>query len=108
MTILTSEPVLYLIAMIRQPGQTSTAEVAKRDLRAELIAAEQEANERKRKAEGKPSASVGAIENGTAGDDEANKRRKLIQEAVTLDKDDDDESEDENEDGEKGKGEDER
>ena len=41
-------------AMRRQPGQTSAAEVAKRDLRAELLAAEAEARDRKRKAEGKP------------------------------------------------------
>ena len=79
-----------LIEKSRQPGQTSTTEVAKRDLRAELIAAEQEARDRKRKAEGLPSAAVEAIENGVSGDEEANKRRKLIQEAVDLDKDDDD------------------
>jgi len=75
----------------RQPGQTSVDEVAKRDLRAELLAAEQEARNKKRKAEGKPPL---AVENGsgtTAGeDDESNKRRKLLQEALELDKDDDD------------------
>ncbi|KAF8525793.1 Pre-mRNA-splicing factor Cwf15/Cwc15 [Hysterangium stoloniferum] len=74
----------------RQPGQTSTSEVAKRDLRAELLAAEQEARDRKRKAEGLPVESMAVIENG---DDEGNKRRKLLQEAVDLDKDDDDEGE---------------
>lgn len=79
-----------MIEKCRQPGQTSTSEVAKRDLRAELLAAEQEAHDRKRKAEGLPSASIGTIENGVSGDDEANKRRKLIQQAVDLDKDDDD------------------
>lgn len=72
----------------RQPGQTSTSEVAKRDLRAELIAAEQEARDHKRKAAGLPSASV-ETENGVSGDERA-KRRKLIQDAVDLDKDDDD------------------
>ena len=43
---------LNLYIAYRQPGQTSTAEVAKRDLRAELLAAEAEAREKKRKAEG--------------------------------------------------------
>jgi len=76
----------------RQPGQTSAAEVSKKDLRAELIAAEQEAQNKKRKAEGKPPL---AVENGSTsagasgGDEEANKRRKLLQEAIDLDKDDD-------------------
>ncbi|KAF8591068.1 Cwf15/Cwc15 cell cycle control protein [Ramaria rubella] len=88
----------------RQPGQTSTSEVAKRDLRAELIAAEQEARDRKRKAEGLPSVSVGTIENGVSGDEETNKRRKLIQEMVALDKDDDDDDDDDaNANGEKDK-----
>jgi protein CWC15 len=72
--------------------------VAKRDLRADLLAAEQEARDRKRKAEGLPVESVAAIENG---DDESNKRRKLLQEAVELDKDDDDDDDDENDNGEK-------
>jgi len=77
----------------RQPGQTSTSEVSKRDLRAELLAAEAEAKEKKRKADGRPAP---AIENGSAApaDEEANKRRKLLQEALEMDKDDD-----ENEDG---------
>ncbi|KAI0752782.1 Pre-mRNA-splicing factor Cwf15/Cwc15 [Daedaleopsis nitida] len=84
----------------RQPGQTSTTEVAKRDLRAELLAAEAEARERKRKAEGKPAL---AVENGNAAaregqDEESNKRRKLLQDALELDKDDDDDEEGENED----------
>jgi len=78
----------------RQPGQTAASEVAKRDLRAELLAAEEEARERKRKADGKPSVSLGTIENGASGDDDSNKRRKLIQDAVALDKDDDEESAD--------------
>ncbi|OCH89432.1 Cwf15/Cwc15 cell cycle control protein [Obba rivulosa] len=73
----------------RQPGQTSSAEVAKRDLRAELLAAEAEARDKKRKAEGKPPL---AVESGAAAqmqDDESNKRRKLLQEALELDKDED-------------------
>ncbi|THH17095.1 hypothetical protein EW146_g3648 [Bondarzewia mesenterica] len=69
----------------RQAGQTSTDEVKKRDLRAELLAAEMEARARKRKAEGKPVedfAPVAVIEN-----EEANKRRKLLQQALEMDKD---------------------
>ncbi|KAI0076378.1 Cwf15/Cwc15 cell cycle control protein, partial [Panus rudis PR-1116 ss-1] len=86
-----------------QPGQTSTSEVAKRDLRAELLAAEAEARERKRKAEGKPPL---AVESGSAdaqgdADEESNKRRKLLQEALEMDKDDD-ESGDEKEGEDKG------
>uniref|UniRef100_A0A0W0FSK5 Cwf15/Cwc15 cell cycle control protein n=1 Tax=Moniliophthora roreri TaxID=221103 RepID=A0A0W0FSK5_MONRR len=77
----------------RQVGQTSEAEVKKRDLRAELLAAEQEARSKKRKVEGKAPLPV---EDGSAGaaDEEANKRRKLLQDALELDKDDDDEDED--------------
>jgi hypothetical protein len=59
-------------------------------LRAELLAAEQEARNRKRKAEGKPPLPVeGATGNAAVEDDEANKRRKLLQEALEMDKDDD-------------------
>lgn len=70
----------------RQPGQTSADEVAKRDLRAELLLAEAEARDKKRKAEGKPPL---GIENGQ--DEQGNKRRKLLQDAIELDKDEDDE-----------------
>ena len=86
--------------LCRQPGQTSTTEVAKRDLRAELLAAEAEARDRKRKAEGKPllavEAAAGTEANGLGQDEESNKRRKLLQEALELDKDDDDEDEEDN------------
>lgn len=86
---------------LRQPGQTSAAEVAKRDLGAELLAAEHEARNKKRKADGKP---LLALENAstaeTVEDDETNKRRKLLQEVLELDKDDDDD-EDEDKAGEK-------
>ncbi|KAL5512471.1 hypothetical protein ACEPAG_3124 [Sanghuangporus baumii] len=78
----------------RQAGQTSTSEVEKRDLRAELLEAERAAREKKRKADGRPvledtpaPTALPAIE-----DDETNKRRKLLQEALELDKDDDDDS----------------
>lgn len=78
-------------------------EVKKRDLRAELLAAEQEARNKKRKAEGKPPLPV---ENGSSTaelDEEANKRRKLLQDALEMDKDDDDEEEDEDHKGSKAK-----
>ncbi|KAF8161364.1 Pre-mRNA-splicing factor Cwf15/Cwc15 [Crassisporium funariophilum] len=78
----------------RQVGQTSTGEVKQRDLRADLLAAEQEARNKKRKAEGKPPLEV---EDAVPVDDEANKRRKLLQEALELDKDDDDEDEEDKE-----------
>lgn len=83
----------------RQPGQTSSEEVKRRDLRAELLAAEQEVRDRKRKAEGKPitdSESAGlAITTGDDDTEESNKRRKLLQEVIALDKDDDSSDEDE-------------
>ena len=88
----------------RQPGQTSTDDIKKRDLRAELLAAEAEARNKKRKAEGKPlleedvrkAAMIEAPEEGSpaAEDDEANKRRKLLQEDLEMDKDDDEDEED--------------
>ncbi|KAF4598831.1 hypothetical protein EYR38_007239 [Pleurotus pulmonarius] len=87
----------------RQAGQTSVDEVKKRDLRAELLAAEQEARNKKRKAEGKPPLPV---ENGSSTaevDEEANKRRKLLQDALEMDKDDDDEGEDDDDKGSKAK-----
>jgi protein CWC15 len=78
----------------RQPGQTSEADVQKRDLRAELLKAEQGARERKRKAAGGTfvglDASVAEIEDRNS---EEIKRRKLLQDALELDKDDDDEVE---------------
>jgi len=67
--------------------------VKKRDLRAELLIAEQEARNKKRKAEGKPPLPV---EEGSATveiDEETNKRRKLLQEALEMDKDDSEDDE---------------
>jgi len=76
----------------RQVGQTSTSEVKRLDLRAELLAAEQEARNKKRKAEGKPP----LIDDVPApADEESNKRRKLLQEALELDKEDDSDEEEE-------------
>ncbi|KIO22038.1 hypothetical protein M407DRAFT_245299 [Tulasnella calospora MUT 4182] len=94
----------------RQSGQSSSSEVSRRDLRAELLVAEAEAREKKRKAEGRPldAPSSKAIEGSSKGkgkevdnegsDEETNKRRKLLQEAIALDKDDDDSEEDKDDD----------
>lgn len=102
----------------RQPGQTNTSDVARRDLRAELAAAERVAENKKRKAAGlqplPPVAGALQIENGSAAaseaaaddDEERAKRRKVLEEAAELDKDDssdDDDDEDEDE-ADKGKG----
>ena len=69
------------------------------------MAAEAEARNKKRKAEGKPpleedmrkAAPIEAPKEGApaAGDDEVNKRRKLLQEALEMDKDDDEDNEEE-------------
>ena len=84
----------------RQPGQTSVDEVKLRDLRADLLAAEAEARAKKRKAAGLPvedqPLAPAAIEDG-----EANKRRKVLQEALEMDRDADSD-EDEDVDGPKG------
>ncbi|KAG7440539.1 Cwf15/Cwc15 cell cycle control protein [Guyanagaster necrorhizus] len=80
----------------RQVGQTSTGEVKKRDLRAELLAAEQEARNKKRKAEGKA-----PLVEDVLADEDTNKRRKLLQDVIALDKDDDDDDDTKGEDKEK-------
>ncbi|WVQ65385.1 uncharacterized protein L199_003561 [Kwoniella botswanensis] len=92
----------------RQPGQTNSSDVARRDLKAELAAAERNALEKKRKAQGLPPLPPieGAlrIENGstqTEEDEVAAKRRKVLEEAAELDKDDES---DEEEIKDKGKG----
>jgi protein CWC15 len=94
---------LYNPNTCSQVGQTSTTEVKKRDLRAELLAAEQDAKNKKRKAEGKPP--LGVEDAPVPVDDESNKRRKLLQEALELDKDDeedeDEEKKDENDENER-------
>lgn len=96
---------LIAFGLSRQPGQTSIDDVKKRDLRLELLAAEAEARNKKRKAQGKPpleedvrkAAAIEAPKEGTSTteDDEANKRRKLLQEALEMDKDDDEDDEEE-------------
>lgn len=88
----------------RQVGQTSSAEVQKRDLRAELLLAEQEAKNKKRKAQGLPPLAIEGTPSSAevpAENEEANKRRKLLQEALEMDKDsDDDDSGDEKDEAE--------
>jgi protein CWC15 len=68
-------------------------EVKRRDLRADLIAAEAEARAKKRKAAGLPVEDVqpalAALE-----DEETNKRRKVLQEALEMDKDADSDEDD--------------
>ncbi|VDC07911.1 unnamed protein product [Peniophora sp. CBMAI 1063] len=86
----------------RQPGQTSVDEVKRRDLRAELLQAEAEARNKKRKAAGLPLEDVpsvaGAIE-AAPEEEESNKRRKLLQEALENDRDADSDDDDEDGDG---------
>ncbi|KAH9994299.1 Pre-mRNA-splicing factor Cwf15/Cwc15 [Russula vinacea] len=79
----------------RQPGQTSVSEVKKSNLRAELLAAEAEARAKKRKAAGLPVEDEPPVVVAAIEDAEANKRRKVLQEALEMDKDaDSDEDED--------------
>lgn len=91
----------------RQVGQTSVSDVARRDLRAELAAAERAAQDKKRKAQGlpplPPPAGAKAIGNGEGeGDKEedeaAAKRRKILEEAAELDRDDSSDEDDDDED----------
>ncbi|OCF35014.1 protein CWC15 [Kwoniella heveanensis BCC8398] len=99
----------------RQPGQTNAGDVARRDLKAELAAAERAALDKKRKAQGLPPLppAEGALRltNGNGAgegeeDEAAAKRRKILEEAAELDKDDESDGEDEKRDGpvNKGKG----
>ncbi|KAJ1306082.1 hypothetical protein OPQ81_010794 [Rhizoctonia solani] len=102
----------------RQPGQTSVGDVKKRDLRTDLLLAEHEAKNKKRKAAGQDplplppalvaltatTTPVAAIENGPSGEeDPAAKRQRMLQEALELDRDDDDDD-DEAKAKDKGKG----
>ncbi|GAA5972674.1 hypothetical protein JCM11641_002968 [Rhodosporidiobolus odoratus] len=96
----------------RQPGQGTTSEVARRDLKLELIAAERDASVRKAKGE------KGYVQDQkllllkqaqddkatSEADEQAAKRRKLLQEAADLDKDDSDDNEGETEEGSEGEG----
>ena len=69
-----------------------------------MLAAEQDARNKKRKAEGKPPLGVEDAA-PVPVDDESNKRRKLLQEALELDKDDDDDEEEKDDKDEKGENE---
>ncbi|WVO18576.1 hypothetical protein L204_106295 [Cryptococcus depauperatus] len=91
----------------RQSGQTSTVDVARRDLKADLLAAERAALDKKRKAQGLPPlAPVPGeqgqlrIEDGRNEEEEAAaKRRKILEEAAEMDKDDESSDEEEGNDG---------
>ena len=61
-------------------------EVKKRDLRVELLAAEAESRAKKRKAAGLPVEDVQSAP-AASEDEEAKKRRKVLQEALEMDKD---------------------
>ncbi|KAF8266321.1 Pre-mRNA-splicing factor Cwf15/Cwc15 [Lactarius quietus] len=80
---------------------TSVDEVKKRDLRADLLAAEAEARAKKRKAAGLPVEDVQAA-SAVSEDEEAKKRRKVLQEALEMDKDADSDEGDGNGDGANG------
>lgn len=112
----------------RQPGQTSRNDLAVRDLRAELLAAERAAVDKKRKAAGLPPLPVNSsslrLENGDRsfsgenngeddkeGENEVIKRRRILEEVGDLDKDDEEDEVDGGVggtsgklDGDKGKG----
>jgi hypothetical protein len=93
----------------RQPGQTSTSEVSSSDLRVQLLIAERKAVDKKRKAQGlgplpelvlPGQKSIEGGEGGAEEDGERAKRRKVLEEAVGLDRDDeDDEAEDDDKEG---------
>jgi protein CWC15 len=77
---------------LRQPGQTSVSEVKKINLRAELLAAEADARAKKRKAAGlpvedEPSSVGGGVPVAAIEDEETKKRRKVLQDALEMDKD---------------------
>ena len=76
-------------------------EVKKRDLRADLLAAEAESRAKKRKAAGLPVEDV-QLTPAASEDEEAKKRRKVLQEALEMDKDADSDEGDGDGDGSKG------
>ncbi|GAA6059609.1 hypothetical protein JCM10212_005108 [Sporobolomyces blumeae] len=91
----------------RQVGQGNESEVARRDLKLELLQAERDAATRKAKGERglvvDPKLLLLESQQATESE-ESNKRRKLLQEVADLDREDDDESDD-NDDEEDGSGE---
>ncbi|EIW67575.1 hypothetical protein TREMEDRAFT_33472 [Tremella mesenterica DSM 1558] len=82
----------YTKLKFRQPGQTSTSDVVRRDLRADLLAAERLAAEKKRKASGieEPVTVSTNLRINVDEDEERKKRRKVLEQAAELDKDDSD------------------
>ncbi|SCV68615.1 BQ2448_736 [Microbotryum intermedium] len=97
----------------RQPGQGNKTDVARRDLKLELLAAERESSDRKAKGQSGyvPDRQLLLLENQTKEQDEldeANNRRRVLADVAKLDRDDDDDDE-EDDDGDdrpkdKGKG----
>ncbi|ORY80285.1 Pre-mRNA-splicing factor Cwf15/Cwc15 [Leucosporidium creatinivorum] len=98
----------------RQPGQGSTSDIARRDLKAELLAAERESAARKAKGQAGyvPDKTLLMLENQAAQaelDGAESKRRKMLEAVGGLDADDDDDDDDEDDEEEetsrdKGKG----
>ncbi|GAA5922383.1 hypothetical protein JCM1841_003091 [Sporobolomyces salmonicolor] len=98
----------------RQPGQDAKSEVARRDLKLELLAAERESATRKAKGErgfvaDKKLLLLESQAKEEEEQQESAKRRKLLQEVADLDKDDEDDEESDQDDEEaarkdKGKG----
>jgi len=87
----------------RQPGQTSTNDVAQSDLRRQLLIAERAAVDKKRRDRGLGAlpalvfpgdATTLRLENGSGEDgeegEESRKRRKVLEDVVGLDRDDED------------------
>ena len=84
-----NEPTLWQSEPLRQPGQTSVSEVKKVNLHTELLAAEADACAKKRKAAGLPVEDVSSavLVAGAIEDAEVKKRRKVLQDALEMDKD---------------------
>ncbi|GAA5983101.1 hypothetical protein JCM5350_006815 [Sporobolomyces pararoseus] len=94
----------------RQPGQHSQSEVQRRDLKLELLQAERESDLRKKKGERGLVVDKGLLlleekERGNREQEEAVKRRKLLQEVADLDKDDEDDDQQDDNDDEEEEGE---
>ena len=82
----------YTKLKFRQPGQTSTSEVQRRDLKSELAEAERKAVEKKRKAAGLPDFEIANNGSLRIEGDEDGKKRKVDEVDLDADDDDDDES----------------
>ncbi|GAA5823428.1 hypothetical protein JCM5353_002144 [Sporobolomyces roseus] len=94
----------------RQPGQGGKNEVARRDLKLELMQAERDSNLRKKKGERGLVVDQGLLllenqERETRENEEATKRRRLLDEVKDLDKDDEEEDESASEGEGEGEGE---